>query len=455
VSRNLPGARVLGRRVAATVRARMRNLFYGFAFLPAVIAVVLIGLAIGLVQLDRTGGAHGLDVGFGADAPTARTVLQTIATALITVAGVTFSITVVSLQLVSQQFSPRALRGFLADRINQVVAGAFVGIFAYSLLVLRAVRSDVAAQTQFVPSLSVTVAIGLAIVTLVLLLVFIHHMSTSIQLSSIAARIGRETLAGLGTLYPQRFGRPAAADRAQLVSEWHADGSPCLVYPERPGFVQSVTLDDLPAEITGEPVRIHVPVMPGSFISPGEPIAEVWAHDPGRLERALRAAVVIGNERELAQDTGYGLRQLADIAIRALSPGVNDPTTATTSIRYAGAVLAALSGRAFPDDVRRYPDGSMVAVARPQFAHFVDVAITQPGRYATDPRVARVLLEQAALSAHSAARCGADDRTRAVIAAARRVAETAGRAAGARADADSIREALAALPDLPPDRSGG
>src|SRR3712207_1681522 len=128
------------RSLIGALHARVHNLRYGFLFLPGAIALALGVLATILVRLDRTGGSHGLGLGFTGGPDAARNVLTTIAGSLITVAGLTFSITIVSLQLVSQQFTPRALRGFLGDRVNQTVAGMFVGIFVYSLLVLRSVR---------------------------------------------------------------------------------------------------------------------------------------------------------------------------------------------------------------------------------------------------------------------------------------------------------------------------
>jgi uncharacterized membrane protein len=392
------------------IRERIRNLAYGFAFLPTAVAAGVLALAIALVHLDHRGGAHGVG-GFGGDAGTARTVMQTIATALITVAGVTFSITVVTLQLVSQQFSPRSLRTFLADRLNQVVAGSFVGIFAYCLLVLRAVRSAGKGERLFVPGLSVTVGIGLALVTLVLLLAFIHHMSTSIQLSSIAARIGQGTLRSVETLYPERFGSPDAGGGPELIERWRRQAEPLRLCPGRPGYVQSIALDDLPREEGAGPACVHITVAPGAFVSHTDPIAEIWGDRRHRLEQTLRAAIVVENERELAQDTAYGVRQLSDITIKALSPGVNDPTTACTSIGYAGAILDELSGRAFPSAVRRYPDGSTVVFAQRSFADYVDIAIAEPGRYATGHvRVVCALLDIAVSAARRAASAGAHDR---------------------------------------------
>ncbi|MDQ3669062.1 MAG: DUF2254 domain-containing protein, partial [Actinomycetota bacterium] len=128
------------RSLLAALTNALRNLRYNYLFLPGVIALGFAALAVGLTWVDRTGGDDGALALFPAGPPAARAVLATIATAVATIAGVSFSITVVSLQLVSQQFTPRALRGFLGDRLNQTIAGVFVGVFVYCLVALRAVQ---------------------------------------------------------------------------------------------------------------------------------------------------------------------------------------------------------------------------------------------------------------------------------------------------------------------------
>jgi uncharacterized membrane protein len=144
------------------VRARLRNLLQGFWFVPGLIAIALGALSFVVISIDRAAGPRGLSGAFDGDASAARSILSTIAGSLITVAGLAFTLTVVTLQLVSSQFTPRALRNFLGDRLNQLTAGSFVGIFLYCLLVLRSVRTRVEGQDGFIPALSVTVAILLA-----------------------------------------------------------------------------------------------------------------------------------------------------------------------------------------------------------------------------------------------------------------------------------------------------
>jgi uncharacterized membrane protein len=413
----------------AKLQPHWRDLRYGFLYFPGLVALVFVGLALLLVRIDRLGGTHGLGVGFGGDASAARSVLSSIASSLITVAGLTFSITIVSLQLVSQQFTPRALRNFLGDRLNQLVVGSFVGIFAYCLLVLRAVR-DATPSSQtfdgFVPALSVTLAIALGIATLGLLLVFIHHMSRSLQVSTIASSIGRSSLDAVETLYPADFGRPAEEDPDGVVRAWRAEAEPLVVSPARPGYVQAVATQGFENEDAHAGWKIHICAVPGDFVTPMTALVEVWApEEDDAVAEEISALVAVENERDLAQDALYGVRQLTDIAVRALSPSMNDPTTAVTCIGYSGAVLERLVGRAFPRRVRRLESTEVVARRR-EFEDFVDVGVRQVAHHAREePRVGRALLAIAASVARLARAAGAEERAKAVEEAVSELSEGA------------------------------
>ncbi len=369
------------------LRARWHNVRYGFVFIPGAIVAGFIALSFLVTWLDRAlGGADGL-AGFTGDASTARSILSTIATALITVAGLTFSLTVVSLQLVSQQFSPRTLRNFLGDRINQIVAGSFVGIFAYCLLVLRTIRGR-DSPTRFVPSLSVTVATALAILTLGLLLLFIHHMSTSIQLSTIAAGIANSALAAAEALAEGADEHDEHGDPDELVRRWRQEGEPARVHAGRPGFVQTVAVEQVRRQVDEGELRLNVLVAPGDFVTERSLLAEFWTDGTPTDEQHIRALIPIANEREVTRDVGYGLRQLADIAIRALSPGVNDPTTASTCVGYMQAVLEQLAAGSMPSRVRRFCDGAVTAVVcRSDLEDYLETLHEVAHHASDDPRV--------------------------------------------------------------------
>lgn len=418
----------------------------GLWFVPGLVSTGFALLAVVLVQIDRTAG--GVDIFFGGSASAARTILSTIAGSVITVAGLAFSLTIITLQLVSQQFSPRATRTFLANKPTQVSAGVFVGVFVYCLIVLRTVREEEAGD--FVPSLAVTVAIALGVLGIGVLLFFINHTAQSIKVTSITSRIARETLSSIDSLYPEPYGEPVDDARSpeEVVSGWGEEGGPLRAGPARPGFVERVGLDALVDGLPDGVERVWVHVAPGEFVTEGQPLVSVWpreAVDADEVEDAVRDAILVASERDVAEDALYGIQQLADIALRAISPSVNDPTTAVTCVGYLAACLERLAGREFPPPRRLYRDGALEIVAtRPDFDLFVSHAVDDVGRWATQyPRVVKALLSAVARAAAVAADTGATDRVDALLAAARRLSGPALREVATGDDRDELERALA------------
>lgn len=402
------------------IRSSWQNAVRGFWLFPGLTALTLALLAVVLVEVDRGAGSGGIGHTFDGDASAARSILTTVGATLITVAGLAFSITIVTVQLVSSQFSPRTLRSFLADRPSQVIAGAFVGIFAYCLLVLRTVR------TEFVPSLSVSVAIALGLAGLVLLLVFIHRITQVIKVENITGRVAAETFAAIGRRYPDEAAPADGPDAAELLAAWERDGHPAVVCPTRPGYVREVAVDGL--EDVGLPpeARVELAVAPGDQVTTSTPLARLWcsgAPDEETLE-ALRKLVAVERERDVAADIGFGIRQLADVALRALSPGVNDPTTAVTCIGYLQEAFEQLARRRFPDRVRRLEDGTVAVVAVAGFEELLREPFDELGRYASpDARVAVALLDALAGIAEAARPAGSTARVEAALETAEHVAD--------------------------------
>ncbi len=342
-----------------------RTLLESLWFLPAVILVGMIALAFGLVEIDRSASPDGSFV-FGGDGAAARTVLSVLAGSLITVAGLSLSVTVLVLQLASSQFSPRVLPSFLADRLTQTTVGAFVGIFAFSLIALRSVGGG------FVPRLTVTVASGLGLVAVILLVAFINHVSSLIQVSRIAARLGCDTLSRLEALYPRPFGEARDDDPARLLEDWRRGREPVAVRPRRAGYVDDVDLEVLARRLGDGAAHVHVTAVPGVFVTPGDVIAEVWGADEESARAAVDSAIAVADQRSLAFDLAFGVRQLADVALRALSPSLNDPTTARTCIGYVRAVLEGLAGRDLPPRTRHFDQtGTVVIAERREFEHYL------------------------------------------------------------------------------------
>jgi uncharacterized membrane protein len=355
-----------------------------FWFIPAVTTLLVVALAVVLVRLDRTlrfdqrpdlpwwlfgGGPEGI-----------RAVLSTIAVTTITVTGVVFSITIVALQLASSQFSPLVLRTFRADRGNQVVLGFFIATFTYSLLVLRSVLSPEQGTKGFVPVIATTVAIGLALVSVTLLIYFIHHAARSIQASTIIERASNDTLALIRHLFPEDVGEPGESYPSSALPRSEA----AVVVAKQGGYFQAVdgdTLFDLSEEQT---LTVHVERVPGDYVLPGSVLATIWPKTSvdEEMEEQVRSAFLIGPERTLQSDVELGIRQISDIAIKALSPGINDPTTAMLCIDRLSEALVQLGRRQRPSHVRTGGDGDVrVALIGPSFAHLVDVAFSQIRRY--------------------------------------------------------------------------
>jgi uncharacterized membrane protein len=357
------------------------NLPSSLGFIPGLLAAAFALGGVLLVELDKHVQLGGVAFVFQGDGSAARTVLSVIAGSLITVAGLTFSITMVVLQLAASQFSSRILRTFFGDRITQVTIGTYVGTFVYAILVLRAVGSY--GDAGFVPRLSVTLACLLGIAAVVLLIVFLHHTSQMIQVSHVTASVARGTLARAARLYPHAYGAPVEEVGADdLLERWRAE-PPAQFLPTRPGFVQHVDLDQLADRLGGSADRVAILVCPGDFASLDSPFAEVWPRTAAEACRApLRAAVLVADERDLRQDVDFGIRQLADTAIKAMSPGINDPMTAVTCIGYLRSLLVFLTQRAPPPGVRSFPKQGLTMVTRRRELDVSLESLVQIGRYA-------------------------------------------------------------------------
>jgi uncharacterized membrane protein len=349
------------------MRTRLRyfweTLRGSFWFLPAILTVAAVALSFLTVALDRELAEEGeLALGWtyrgGPDG--ARGVLSTIAASMITVAGVVFSITVVALTLASSQFGPRLLRNFIRDRGNQFVLGTFVATFVYCLLALRTVNGT--EGSTFVPEVAVTVGVAMALISLGVLIYFIHHVAVSIQASNVVARVASETLATVNDLYPEELGEGVGPEADPPRPPPHAATVPAA----SAGYVLGVDADALLRLAVERDLVVYLPHPPGQFVLPGDPLMRVLGPagnlDDGARD-ALRGAVVLGPSRTGFRDVEFALLQLTEIAVRALSPGVNDPFTAVECVDRIGEAFARLAGRGFPSPLRQGPDGRLRVVA--------------------------------------------------------------------------------------------
>lgn len=352
-------------------RQLAHDLGSGLLFRPAVItgAIAIAGLA--LVELERRGALPRWDGGgwfFRNDPGSALTVLGAIAGSMMAVVSIVYSVLLVALSLASVQFSPRILGGFVRDRVSQRTLGVFIGTFTYCLLVMRSASSDPA----WVATWAVALGFVLGLVCLGFLIYFIHHIATGIQINNIVERVAGETEQVIDEVYPH-----GAALEAPPRPELGAS-----VIADRAGYLQLVDYDGLAALARAHRLVVHVTVEPGDFVARGEELARLGGVDlPPAAADDCAAAFDLGPVRTMQQDVAYGIRQLVDIALKAISPAINDPSTAATCIDRLGSLLAEVARRRTGPRVIRDGGTTLVVAPQPSFVALVDLAFNQLRQY--------------------------------------------------------------------------
>jgi uncharacterized membrane protein len=347
-----------------------------FWLVPTVLVVVATLLFLVTFRIDLAAYDHQLTLPFWirtGSADAGRQVLIAIAAAVITVIGVVFSITILALTLASQQFGPRMMRNFVRDWGNQLTLGVFVGTFVYSVLALGFMSGD------FVPHLSITVAEALLLVDLGILIYFIHHIAKSIQLPEVIAGIARDLTRAIDAEYPlpnpdgealteKGVGR-SIAELSQLLDERGV-----VVPSSASGYLQFVGYAQLVEIAVRTDSVIRLVHRPGHFIARGQPLATVWPGGAGgQVALALSKAHVSGPHRTLMQDPVFAIDQLVEIAIRALSPAVNDTFTALTCIDWLSAGLSQVSNRPLAEGIYRDRFGRVRLIETdPSYARMVN-----------------------------------------------------------------------------------
>ena len=345
---------------------------------PAIEVLAAIVLFAGTLTLDRAAyqGDFGLPswvISGAADA--ARQMLTAIAAAVITVVGVVFSIILVTLTLASTQFGPRMLRNFIRDRGTQLTLGTFVATFVYAVLVLVSIGPG--AHGAFVPHIGVTVTLALMAADLGVLIYFIHHTATSIQLPQVIASIARdlaEAIVVQGGTAAAAGGREACPPAAELARQLETGGGVVRAPGQRLPAVHPARDPGPARDGTGTVIALNY--RPGHFLVEGHPYALVWPPEAAhRVSDALGRAHVTGPNRTLTQDISFGIDQLTEIAIRALSPAVNDTFTALTCIDWLGDSLCKITSEWRPAGVHRDASGFIrVITAEPSHERLVQRA---------------------------------------------------------------------------------
>ncbi len=348
------------------LRQLAADLADSFWLVPAAMVLASVGLAMLLLAVDRhnllptwltksnwlyNGGGEG-----------ARTLLGAIASSTIGVAGTVFSITIAALSLAAGQMGPRLLRNFTRDRGNQATLGVFLGTFSYALMVLRSVRTQ--EEGLFTPHIALTFGIVLAFVCVATLVYFVGHMASRINVDTVIDLVSDDVRSGLKDLITDT--QPVAGF---APTQWN-ESTPVL--DARRGYLQHVDRHALAAWAARNGTCLRLLVGPGDYVFPGIPIA-VMAPAVPDAEIAIHDATALGRTRSSAGDTEQAIRQLVEVAVRALSPGINDPHTAMSVLDRLGSSLCDLSGQMLRTGVIAHEGVASLMVPSLTYAQLTDI----------------------------------------------------------------------------------
>lgn len=357
---------------------------------PTVCGAVALALGIGLMRVHLS-GTWLARVAWPGDTDAASTMVQVVAASVITVTSLTFSLTVVALQLASQQFSPRLLREFSRDPVTRASLCVLVGTFVLSVTVLRGMRADTPP-----PHVAVFAVFLLGLASLAAVLWFITHLIRILRVDTMMLMVHGHTTQAIEIFYPV-YGDPGP--RSPEAST-RPPGRGRVVRATRSGFVQIIDVEALVAGARDADAFVDVLARPGDHVVRGTPIAQVWSRsggepeDAGGLEALVQESIAIGYERTLEQDAAYGFRELEDIAVKALSPAINDPVTAAHAIGHMGDLLTRLVQCRLGPTVHEDEDGVGRAIVPDRdLAYYLELSCGQVRRYGSgEPTVLIALL---------------------------------------------------------------
>ncbi|WP_431470913.1 DUF2254 domain-containing protein [Sphingosinithalassobacter sp. LHW66-3] len=343
-------------------------------FLPTVLTLAAILLSFATYAVDRqlnNGWAEGVSWLHDSTPDGARALLSTIAGSMISVAGTVFAITIAAVVYASGNYGPRLLTNFMTDRGNQLSLGVFIATFVYCLLVLRTVhqpeeagRFGMRSVGGFVPELSLVTAFLLTLLSVAVLVYFLHHVPDSIRINRVVASIGRRALHDIEARYPD-------PDRGTpLIEPNGAWGAP--IRAGRAGYIEIIDFETLGDVCERQGVQVRLAVRSGDFIHSEMPLLHVDGTIGEGVEQQLRRAFALGESRTSSQDIEFSIDELVEIALRALSPGINDPFTAITCLHWLSAVTAQLARRDLGTDAdgNRYGTRGVHALVD-DFDHFL------------------------------------------------------------------------------------
>lgn len=394
------------------MRTKALNLWYSvrssYWFVPTLMAFLAILLALVMVAIDMNlhpAWAQSIGRIFGNEPAGARLLLATISGSMMTVAGVVFSVTIVTLTLASSQFGPRLLTNFMRDTGNQVVLGTFIATFLYCLLVLLAVGRST--DGPFMPHLSIAVGLASALVSVGVLIFFIHHAAETIQVRSVIVKVSNDLNRVIDRRFPKEAEvHPSLNTQNNITQSFGGDGSP--IAATRSGYLQAIDRDNLVKLAAEGDLVVFNQYQPGKFVVQGTALALVWPEEKldEHLAARIRDRFFLGDDRTYEQDVEFAIDQLVEIGIRAISPAINDPFTAMMCIDRLGAALCQLTTRDFPPSSFVDENGKARLIEKPiTFGALLDAALNQLRQYGRSNAAVTIrLLEILTVIAQRAAR---------------------------------------------------
>lgn len=386
----------------------LEKLNASFWFIPILMLLVAIGSAVGLIILDsrieisRDGALRYL---LPASVDSAKSILTIIAGGMIGVAGTVFSITPVVLTLASSQLGSRLVRNFMYDKLNQVVLGSYVSSFVYCLLILSSLKEI--ESFHFVPEISVLVAIASAIAGIILLIVFIHHVSMSIQSDKVISDISEAMSKSIRKLFPEGIGHEEEKQPPDIDTLQQKYALKLEVRCKRSGYLQSIDGQGLINIAHDNDYILVLQYRPGDFLVQDMVLCDVLCNEEcdKELNKKIQDEFIIGKVRTPLQNAEYSIHQMVEVAARALSPGVNDPYTAIACIDNLTSVMCYLAGVEFPSPYRYDKQDKLRVIAgNNTFSGMLNAAFNQIRQYGEGSPSVMIRLMEAMITISTFAR---------------------------------------------------
>jgi len=393
-----------------------QDLQSSYYFIPALMGLGAIILAVITSQIDRNLGTnHEKYLGwFSANSPEgARAILSTIAGSMITVAGVTFSMTMVAVTSASAQFGPRLIGNFMRDKANQFTLGTFTSTFVYCLLIMRVTRTGDPANvgnqvSAIIPNVSLLVVFGMTLISVGVLIYFVHHIPETLNVGKVTARLGRELRTTIQKISDEDDKNiQSDVDLSRLTQK-----DALAIKSDDEGYLQTFNKEALLKLAKEHGLIIRIQFRPGDFCIKGNVIAHVWGcHDGNseKVEQKIKTSFALGGERTVHQNVLFLVDELVEILARALSPGVNDPFTAINCMNWFHSALNYLSHATPPSPYKVDDEGELRLIIFPiSFDRFLSVICDQSRPYiSTD---SNATFHMISILTELAARC--EDETR-------------------------------------------